>query len=99
MNYSYSQIGQDLNVLQFYNHKKNGYFIEVGANNGIYLSNTYLLEKKYNWKGICIEPHPIEYEKLIKNRDVICEKEALYSSSGISFDILIPESLSNKYGS
>lgn len=29
---SYSQIGQDLKVLKYFDYKKNGYFIEVGAN-------------------------------------------------------------------
>ena len=33
-----------------------GYFIELGAYDGITLSNTYLLEKKFKWKVICIEP-------------------------------------------
>ena len=37
---SYSQLNQDKNVLEFYNNKKNGYFIEIGANDGITLSNT-----------------------------------------------------------
>ena len=43
---SYSQIGQDLAVLEFYENKKNGYFVEIGASNGIELSNTYT--KLYN---------------------------------------------------
>lgn len=45
---SKSQIGQDLNVLKFYKEKQCGYFIEIGASDGIQLSNTYLLEKEYN---------------------------------------------------
>ena len=62
--YSFSQIGQDKRVLDFYQNKKNGYFVEVGANDGKRLSNTYLLEKDYNWKGICIEPVPSLLKKL-----------------------------------
>ena len=41
---SYSQIGQDLEVIKFYNNKENGFFIETGASNGLDLSNKYLLE-------------------------------------------------------
>jgi FkbM family methyltransferase len=78
----FSQIKQDLNVLNFYKHKHNGYFVDIGANDGKYISNTYLLEKKYNWNGICIEPAPNEYDKLNKCRDCICENVALFSSSG-----------------
>ena len=87
---SYSQIGQDLAVLKFYNNKENGYFIEVGASDGINLSNTYLLETKYNWKGICCEPIPSNFEKLVKNRpNSTCFQEAVYNKSGLSltFDI------------
>ncbi len=53
---SYSQLNQDLNVVQFFNSKNDMYFIDIGANDGKTLSNTFLLEKKYNWKGICSEP-------------------------------------------
>jgi len=42
---SYSQLGQDTNVINYFNHKKNGYFIDIGATDGIDINNTYLLEK------------------------------------------------------
>jgi FkbM family methyltransferase len=79
---SYSQLGQDLKVLEVYKHKKDGYFIEIGANDGINLSNTYLLETQYNWKGICVEPIPSKYELLIVNRpNSKCYKEAVFNES------------------
>jgi FkbM family methyltransferase len=79
---SYSQLEQDLNVIKFYNGKKDGFFIEIGANDGISLSNTYLLEKEYNWKGICCEPNPFVFQNLIVNRSKsICCPEAVYNSS------------------
>ena len=84
---SYSQLGQDLEVLRCY---KKGFFIEIGASNGIELSNTYLLEKEYNWTGICCEPIPSKFEQLVKNRpNSKCYPEAVYHTSGLSvtFDI------------
>jgi FkbM family methyltransferase len=87
---SHSQLGQDLEVLKFYNNKENGFFIEIGASDGLELSNTYLLETKYNWKGICCEPIPTNFSKLVKNRPkCICYSEAVYNQSGlsVSFDI------------
>lgn len=87
---SYSQLGQDLEVIKFYNNKTNGYFIEIGASDGLTISNTYLLETKYNWKGICCEPIPNKFQKLVKNRkNSICYKEAVYNQSGltVTFDI------------
>jgi FkbM family methyltransferase len=87
---SYSQLGQDLDVLKFYNEKRDGYFVEIGAYNGIEISNTYLLESQYGWKGICSEPIPKQYELLTHNRlNSHCDNNALYSESGLtlSFDI------------
>ena len=87
---SKSQLEQDINVIKFYKEKKNGYFIEIGASDGIHLSNTYLLETHYNWKGICVEPIPKNYNELIVNRpNSICSNCAIYSVSNldIEFDI------------
>lgn len=52
--------------------KRDGFFIELGAHNGIDISNTYILEKCYGWRGICIEPDPKSFSKLIKERSCIC---------------------------
>jgi FkbM family methyltransferase len=85
---SYSQIGQDLFVLNHFNNLRGGYFIEIGALNGITLSNTYLLEKNFEWKGICIEPSHDEYEKLVNNRKCICIDKAVYSKSGLNLEFV-----------
>ena len=90
MSKSYSQLNQDLNVLNLYNNKQNGYYIEIGASDGITLSNTYLLEKEYNWKGICIEPIPSECNKLIINRpNSIYINKAVYSTSNLDIEFTI----------
>ena len=68
----YSQDGQDRYLDEkIFKRKTNGYFIEIGANDGIKFSNTYFLEKNRGWTGICIEPHPFAFEKLKKNRTAI----------------------------
>jgi FkbM family methyltransferase len=66
--YNKSQFGQDQQVINFFSNKKNGYFIEIGAYDGVNMSNTYLLEYAYNWKGICVEANPLFYNKLVENR-------------------------------
>lgn len=52
---SYSQAGQDIFVSKILKLKKNGYFLEIGSNDPIFNSNTYLLEKELNWKGLMVE--------------------------------------------
>ncbi len=38
--------------------QKNGFFIECGANDGMFLSNTYKFEKADDWTGLLIEANP-----------------------------------------
>lgn len=70
MNY-YSQSKQDEWVLKNLSYKKEGVFVDIGAYDGIQTSNSYALEKHYNWSGICIEANAEAYQKLIKNRNCI----------------------------
>jgi hypothetical protein len=63
----YSQIRQDRYIDFFFSKKRNGVFVDIGANDGVTLSNTYFLEKERHWTGICIEPIPSSFEKLKAN--------------------------------
>jgi FkbM family methyltransferase len=70
---SYSQISQDIFVISQLKGMKSGFFIEFGATDGISLSNTFLLEKNFDWKGILVEPGRNWREKLSINRN--CHKD------------------------
>lgn len=48
-----------------------GYFVDIGAYDGISNSNTYLLEQ-HGWSGVCFEPNPIAFKKLRENRQCAC---------------------------
>jgi hypothetical protein len=48
--------------------KDNGFYIELGANDGITYSNTAFFEYEKNWTGILIEPSISKYEECLKNR-------------------------------
>jgi len=77
-----SQHDQDKFIIDYFNKKQNGFFIDIGAHDGITLSNTYILEKEFNWNGICIEPMLHQYKKLEKNRNCILYNCAIYDSIG-----------------
>ncbi len=81
INKSKSQLRQDLFVLAALNFKKKGFFVEFGATNGIDLSNTHLLEKKFQWNGILAEPAKCWHEALKKNRSSYIEKNCVWSNS------------------
>jgi FkbM family methyltransferase len=65
----YSQDNQDkyleTNVFKGY---KNGFYVDVGAHDGISINNTLYFEKNNNWRGINIEPIKTVFDKLVINR-------------------------------
>lgn len=79
---SKSQFLQDLFVLNTLDFKRDGYFIEFGATNGIDLSNSYLLEKKFNWHGILAEPSRNWHKELRDNRTSHINTECVWKKSG-----------------
>lgn len=79
---SKSQILQDLFVLHELGEKEDGYFVEFGATNGIDSSNSYMLEKFYNWNGILAEPGRIWHENLRENRRCKIDHRCVWSQTG-----------------
>ncbi len=74
----FSQAGQDKIIREFFfKNKKNGFFVEIGAFDGIQGSNCYHFEKFLNWDGIALEPSRIQFEKLKKNRKCKILNEAV----------------------
>lgn len=54
-----SQEGQDKVILNIFG-SKSGYFVDLAANDGRVISNTFELELQADWSGLCIEPN-IQY--------------------------------------
>lgn len=63
-----SQAYQDMFILSMLNGKENGTYLEIGADDGKAMSNTYLLEKQFNWGGISIDIRP-ESQNLFESHD------------------------------
>lgn len=78
----YSQLGQDLFALWILGEKRNGYFVEFGATDGIEKSNTFLLEKQYGWTGILCEPAKQYHKFLLANRSCHKDFRCVSSSTG-----------------
>lgn len=53
----YSQNGEDYLLWQLFDYKSNGFYVDIGAFDGVHLSNSFSFEQQ-RWKGICVEPHP-----------------------------------------
>lgn len=63
----WSQIGQDFIADKILNHKRNGFFVEVGGYHPFLYSNSYFFESNLAWDGIIFEINK-ECCKLIKNK-------------------------------
>ncbi|MDT0688612.1 FkbM family methyltransferase [Salegentibacter sp. F188] len=82
---SRSQIKQDLFVLMELDFKRNGYFVEFGATDGLSFSNSFILENEFGWNGILAEPAKCWHSELLKNRGCFIEKDCIWSESGKEF--------------
>ncbi len=95
---SYSQISQDLVAWATSKHRRSGYFLEIGAANGIDLSNTYMLEKEFGWTGILVEPNPNFAYQISENRKAHFERRAVHSITGRKLDFSLAAELSTVVG-
>ena len=77
----FSQSGQD-RILKnhFFKNKKKGFFVEIGAFDGIEGSNCLYFENNYAWNGIALEPSKTQFSKLKKNRKCSVLNLAISSS-------------------
>lgn len=49
---------QDLAVINLFKHKRNGTYVEIGAQDPVKRSNTFALEINYGWRGLSFELDP-----------------------------------------
>lgn len=60
---TYAQNYQDKWIAAVARHngwdKSGGFFLDLGAFNGLLCSNSALIEKDFGWKGICLEARPV----------------------------------------
>lgn len=72
---SFSRAGQDLFLFEnFFRGKRNGVFVDVGAQDGETGSNSLFFEDFLGWRGLCLEPQPQTFAKLRARRKCDCEQ-------------------------
>ena len=52
---NWSQSMQDMFVLSMLDGKRNGVYVEIGADKPKIINNSYLLEKRFGWRGVSFE--------------------------------------------
>lgn len=69
---NYSQLHQDMFALCALDGLRNGTYLEIGAHEPIFISNTYLLESLFDWRGVSIELDPEMAQRHKAMRTNIC---------------------------
>ena len=71
---NYSQAMQDMFVLTMLDGKKNGVYVEVGADQPKVINNSYLLETEFDWSGVSFEldEDKVEYFNSIRKNKCVC---------------------------
>lgn len=64
----YGQFLEVKGLAPIFKNKLDGFFVDVGAHDGVTASNTFYFEKRLGWRGICVEPHRGYFQRLKKNR-------------------------------
>jgi FkbM family methyltransferase len=82
-----SELHQDIFALAMNDFKSNGYFVEIGAADGVKLSNTFMLENNFYWKGILAEPARINKNLLEINRpNCLLSFTCVWDTSGLKLN-------------
>lgn len=77
----FAQFGEDRILDEIFGHRSHGTCVEVGANDGITHSMTYLFERM-GWTCLLVEPVPELFRKISENRTCIATNCAASSSEG-----------------
>ena len=77
---NWSQSMQDMFVLSMLDGKKNGVYVEIGADQPRVISNTYLLENEFDWSGVSFEldADKVTYFNTIRRNKCFCEDAIVY---------------------
>lgn len=79
--------GLDKKLLAHLDLSTKGFYVELGAYDGVEQSNTYALQRRYGWSGVLIEPSPEKYVSCLRNRD-FGNRPSIFCNACVSNDYL-----------
>lgn len=82
---SYAENFQDVWVLTRID-SESGFFVEFGAGDGVTISNTFLLETHFGWKGILVEPCRAFHSELKLNRNCELDFRAVWHTGNLKLE-------------
>ena len=64
--------------------------VEIGANDGLHMSNSYFFEQHLGWRSLCIEANPVTYQRLVVNRPRCAKVNALVGKPSAGLTEMVP---------
>jgi hypothetical protein len=64
----YGQVQEDYIVFHLLRFKRQGYFLDLAANHAYNISNTFSLERFFDWDGLCMDANPMYWMDLARMR-------------------------------
>lgn len=58
------------------------HFLEIGANDGVFLSNSLFFETQMAWRGLCVEASPATFRALARNRPLCVNVNGVIDAAG-----------------
>jgi hypothetical protein len=92
---NWSQSMQDIFVMSMLDGKRNGVYVEIGADQPRVISNTYLLEKDFDWSGISFEldADKVAFFNTIRENKCLCEDATLYNYKSLFEEFNYPKQI------
>jgi FkbM family methyltransferase len=92
---SFSQHGEDTFINARFGHKKDGFYVDVGASHPFRLSNTFLLYQN-GWRGVTVEPIPLlgRLHRRWRPHDSLVQKAVGPIPGKVTFQEMLPSVLS-----
>ena len=92
---NWSQSMQDMFVLSMLDGKRNGVYVEIGADQPRVINNSYLLEKDFDWAGVSFEldGNKVIYFNSIRRNKCLCEDATTYDYKFLFEDRNFPKQI------
>lgn len=82
----HSQHKQDRYIIRLFRGKRNGTFIDLAANQAYALSNTFALERDFDWNGLCVDANYNVWSELATRKcTVVAAAAGKYMNEEIPF--------------
>ena len=89
----YSQSGEDFLLYSLFGRQKDGFYIDIGAYDGVHASNSLIFEK-LGWSGVCVEPRAEYFPRLCRARPgAVCVNAAIVAGHETDLTIAMREHL------